>query len=106
MSAAAGGIAQQPPDVSGRPMTPEERKVIFASSLGTVFEWYDFYIFGTLAAVVGKQFFAPLSTTAQFIMTLLAFAAGFAVLVVMWIMFAIRLLIVPTAHSQIAAASS
>jgi len=44
-----------------------------------VFEWYDFYIFGTLAAIVGKQFFAPLSTTAQFIMTLLAFAAGFAV---------------------------
>ena len=57
----------------------EERKVIFASSLGTVFEWYDFYIFGTLAAIVGKQFFAPLSPTAQFIMTLLAFAAGFAV---------------------------
>jgi MFS family permease len=60
-------------------MTPEERKVIFASSLGTVFEWYDFYIFGTLAAIVGKQFFAPLTPTAQFIMTLLAFAAGFAV---------------------------
>jgi hypothetical protein len=80
MSAAAGGIAaQRPPEVSGRRMTPEERKVIFASSLGTVFEWYDFYIFGTLAAIVGKQFFAPLSTTAQFIMTLLAFAAGFAV---------------------------
>jgi hypothetical protein len=80
MSAAAGGIAaQRPPDVSRRPMTPEERKVIFASSLGTVFEWYDFYIFGTLAAIVGKQFFAPLSPTAQFIMTLLAFAAGFAV---------------------------
>src|SRR6266481_2550399 len=77
MSAAAGGMAT--PDVSGRPMTPEERKVIFASSLGTVFEWYDFYIFGTLAAIVGKQFFAPLSPTAQFIMTLLAFAAGFAV---------------------------
>src|SRR5690348_21304 len=79
MSAAAGGIAtQRPPQVSG-PMTAEERKVIFASSLGTVFEWYDFYIFGTLAAIVGKQFFAPLSSTAQFIMTLLAFAAGFAV---------------------------
>ena len=77
MSAAAGGIAT--PEASGRPMTPEERKVIFASSLGTVFEWYDFYIFGTLAAIVGKQFFAPLSPTAQFIMTLLAFAAGFAV---------------------------
>jgi MFS family permease len=80
MNAAVGGIAaQRPPEVSGRPMTPEERKVIFASSLGTVFEWYDFYIFGTLAAIVGKQFFAPLSSTAQFIMTLLAFAAGFAV---------------------------
>src|SRR5215472_8499520 len=80
MSALAGGIATpRQPDVSGRPMTPEERKVIFASSLGTVFEWYDFYIFGTLAAIVGKQFFAPLSPTAQFIMTLLAFAAGFAV---------------------------
>src|SRR6267143_5523435 len=80
MTAAADGIgAQRSPGASGRPMTPEERKVIFASSLGTVFEWYDFYIFGTLAAVVGKQFFAPLSPTAQFIMTLLAFAAGFAV---------------------------
>jgi hypothetical protein len=78
MSAAAGGIPTTP-EVSGRPMTAEERKVIFASSLGTVFEWYDFYIFGTLAAIVGKQFFAPLSSTAQFIMTLLAFAAGFAV---------------------------
>jgi hypothetical protein len=79
MSAAAGGMTATPPDVSGRPMTPEERKVILASSLGTVFEWYDFYIFGTLAAIVGKQFFTPLSGTAQFIMTLLGFAAGFAV---------------------------
>ena len=80
MTATAGGIAaRRPPEASGRPMTGEERKVIFASSLGTVFEWYDFYIFGTLAAIVGKQFFAPLTPTAQFIMTLLAFAAGFAV---------------------------
>jgi len=78
MNAATGDMPTMP-EVSGRPMTAEERKVIFASSLGTVFEWYDFYIFGTLAAIVGKQFFAPLSTTAQFIMTLLAFAAGFAV---------------------------
>ena len=77
MSAAAAAPRQ--PEVSGRPMSAEERKVIFASSLGTVFEWYDFYIFGTLAAIVGKQFFAPLTPTAQFIMTLLAFAAGFAV---------------------------
>ena len=68
-----------PKAMEPRPMTPEERKVIFASSLGTVFEWYDFSIFGTLAAIVGKQFFAPLSPTAQFIMTLLAFAAGFLV---------------------------
>jgi len=80
MSAAAGHVpAASPQPDAGRAMTAEERKVIFASSLGTVFEWYDFYIFGTLAAIVGKQFFAPLSPTAQFIMTLLAFAAGFAV---------------------------
>jgi MFS family permease len=60
-------------------MTSEERRVIFASSLGTVFEWYDFYIFGTLAAIVGKQFYTGLSPTAQFIMALLTFAAGFIV---------------------------
>jgi len=60
-------------------MSREERKVIFASSLGTVFEWYDFYLFGSLAAFIGRNFFAPLAPTAQFIMTLLGFAAGFAV---------------------------
>jgi len=38
-------------------ITPEERKVIFASSLGTVFEWYDFYLYGSLAAIIAKQFF-------------------------------------------------
>ena len=38
-------------------MTKEERKVIFASSLGTVFEWYDFYLYGSLAAIIAKQFF-------------------------------------------------
>jgi MFS family permease len=80
MSAAAGRMpASRQPDSTPRAMTPEERKVILASSLGTVFEWYDFYLYGTLAAVIAKQFFAPLSPTAQFIMTLLAFAAGFAV---------------------------
>ena len=41
-----------------RPMTPEEKKVIFASSLGTVFEWYDFYLYGSLAAIIGAQFFS------------------------------------------------
>jgi MFS family permease len=60
-------------------MTREERKVIFASSLGTVFEWYDFYLYGSLAAIIAKQFFAALDPTAAFIAALLAFAAGFLV---------------------------
>jgi MFS family permease len=60
-------------------MTGEEKKVIFASSLGTVFEWYDFYLYGSLAAVIGKQFFSGLDPTAAFIASLLAFAAGFFV---------------------------
>ncbi|HXW65504.1 MAG TPA: MFS transporter [Burkholderiaceae bacterium] len=80
MSTVAGELPQasRKPEV-GRGMTKEERRVVFASSLGTVFEWYDFYLYGTLAAIIAKQFFVPLSPTAQFIMTLLAFAAGFAV---------------------------
>jgi MFS family permease len=60
-------------------MTGEERKVILASSLGTVFEWYDFYIYGTLATILAKQFFSGVEPPAAFIFTLLAFAAGFAV---------------------------
>jgi MFS family permease len=60
-------------------MTAEERLVIFASSLGTVFEWYDFYIYGTLAPILAAQFFAGVNPSAAFIFTLLAFAAGFAV---------------------------
>ncbi len=62
-----------------RPMTREEKKVIFASSLGTVFEWYDFYLYGSLAAIIAKQFFANLDPTAAFIAALLAFASGFLV---------------------------
>src|SRR5450631_326793 len=62
-----------------RPMTANEKRVIFASSLGTVFEWYDFYLFGVLTAIIGAQFFAPLDETTRNIFTLLAFAAGFAV---------------------------
>lgn len=62
-----------------RAMTAEEKKVIFASSLGTVFEWYDFYLYGSLAAVIGKQFFSGLDPSAQYIFALLAFAAGFLV---------------------------
>ena len=61
------------------PMTKEERKVIFASSLGTVFEWYDFYLYGSLAAIIAKQFFSGLNETSGFLFALLAFSAGFAV---------------------------
>jgi MFS family permease len=61
------------------PMTPAERKVIFASSLGTVFEWYDFYLYGSLAAVIAKQFFSGLDAGSAFIFALLAFSAGFIV---------------------------
>jgi MFS family permease len=62
-----------------QPMTREERKVIFASSLGTVFEWYDFYLYGSLAAIIGAQFFSGLDPTSAYIFALLAFAAGFLV---------------------------
>src|SRR6201992_776988 len=60
-------------------MTREEQKLIFASSLGTVFEWYDFYLYGSLAAIISQQFFSGVNETAAFIFALLAFAAGFAV---------------------------
>ncbi|RMX05762.1 MFS transporter [Corticibacter populi] len=60
-------------------MTREEKKVIFASSLGTVFEWYDFYLYGSLAVIIAKQFFSGLDPTAAYIFALLAFAAGFLV---------------------------
>ena len=63
-----------------RILSPAEiRRVIFASSLGTVFEWYDFYLYGSLAAIISKQFFSAVNPTAAFIFALLAFAAGFAV---------------------------
>jgi MFS family permease len=60
-------------------MTSEERLVIFASSLGTVFEWYDFYIYGTLGVFLAKYFFSNVPPSVGFIFALLAFAAGFAV---------------------------
>jgi MFS family permease len=53
--------------------------VVFASSLGTVFEWYDFYLYGSLAAIIAKQFFSGVNETAGFIFALAAFAAGFIV---------------------------
>src|SRR5579862_3925696 len=59
--------------------TSDVRRVIFASSLGTVFEWYDFYLYGSLAATISRQFFSAVNPTAAFIFALLAFSAGFAV---------------------------
>lgn len=67
------------PAAADAPMTKEEKKVIFASSLGTVFEWYDFYLYGSLAAIIAKQFFSGLDAGSAFIFALLAFAAGFIV---------------------------
>jgi MFS family permease len=64
---------------ASRGITAEERKVIFASSLGTVFEWYDFYLYGSLAPIIAKQFFAGTDPNTAFIFALLAFAAGFIV---------------------------
>src|SRR6187551_992555 len=55
------------------------RRVVFASSLGTVFEWYDFYLYGSLSAIISKQFFSGVNETTGFIFALLAFAAGFFV---------------------------
>jgi len=60
-------------------LTKGHKRVIFASSLGTVFEWYDFYLYGSLAAIIAKQFFSGVNETTGFIFALLAFAAGFAV---------------------------
>ena len=65
--------------VDNAPMTAEQRKVIFASSLGTVFEWYDFYLYGSLAPIIARQFFSGLDPQSAFIFALLAFAAGFIV---------------------------
>ena len=56
----------------------EERKIIFASSLGTVFEWYDFFLYGALATVLSKQFFAGVNDTTAFIFALMAFAPAFS----------------------------
>lgn len=74
-----GGRSTGAPAATNRPMTAEERRVIFASSLGTVFEWYDFYLYGSLAAIIAAHFFSGVNPTAGFIFALLAFAAGFAV---------------------------
>ena len=75
MAVASAGVPTSSPDIS----SGEMRKVVFASSLGTVFEWYDFYLYGSLAAVIGKHFFTGFADSAQYLFALLAFAAGFFV---------------------------
>lgn len=74
-------MANATTDVSARsrPMTGEERKVILASSAGTIFEWYDFYLYGSLAAIIGAQFFTSFPEATRNVFALLAFAAGFIV---------------------------
>jgi MFS family permease len=62
-----------------RPMSREEKRVIVASSLGTIFEWYDFYLYGSLAVIIGAQFFSAFDENTRAIFALLAFAAGFLV---------------------------
>ena len=61
------------------PLRQSDRLVIAASSLGTVFEWYDFYLYGLLATIITSQFFSGVNETTGFIFALAAFAAGFAV---------------------------
>ena len=74
-------MATTPHDASARsrPMTAEEKKVILASSAGTIFEWYDFYLYGSLATIIGAQFFTAFPEATRNVFALLAFAAGFLV---------------------------
>src|SRR5512132_2588171 len=71
--------AHTPPPPTAAGITQDERRVIVASSLGTVFEWYDFFLYGSLASVIGKQFFLARNQTRQFIFARLACCAGFAI---------------------------
>ncbi len=64
---------------AGPALDRKHKLVVFASSLGTVFEWYDFYIYGTLAAFFGKLFFPPGNETAGFLSSLALFGVGFSV---------------------------
>ena len=66
-------------DEPGHTVDRNDRLVILASSVGTVIEWYDFYLYGSLAAIITTQFFSGVNETTGFIFALMAFAAGFAV---------------------------
>ncbi|MBV8497257.1 MAG: MFS transporter, partial [Gammaproteobacteria bacterium] len=72
MSAASASTAP-------RSATPSHARVILAASLGTAFEWYDFFLYGSLASIISRQFFAGVNPTSAFIFALLTFAAGFVV---------------------------
>lgn len=61
------------------PSPAKARHVVIASTLGTVFEWYDFYLYGALAAIIGKNFFASATPLEAYIFGLLAFGTGFVV---------------------------
>ncbi len=74
-----GGYVAGELTATAKPMDTAHRRVIFAASLGTVFEWYDFYLYGALLAVITKKFFAGMNDTTAFLFALLAFAAGFFV---------------------------
>jgi MFS family permease len=65
--------------IAATPITMSHARVIFAASLGTGFEWYDFFLYGSLAAIISKQFFSGVNETSGFIFALLTFGAGFAV---------------------------
>lgn len=67
------------PSVASSSISAGHIRVIIASSLGTVFEWYDFFLYGSLAAIIAEHFFTPLASGAAFVMALFTFAAGFAV---------------------------
>ncbi len=67
------------PQAAGKGIDRAHRRIIFASALGTVFEWYDFYLYGTLAVFFGALFFPPGNDTAAFLASLATFGAGFAV---------------------------
>jgi MFS family permease len=72
-------IAAVPSGTAGRAVGKDEFKVIAASSVGTIFEWFDFYLYGSLAVIISRKFFSGVDETSAFVLALLAFAAGFAV---------------------------
>ncbi len=72
-------VSTATPPIAGTQVRASHARVIFAASLGTGFEWYDFFLYGSLAGVISKQFFTGVNETTAFIFALLTFAAGFAV---------------------------